>query len=432
MQGLSIYLIPAGLIFAWYFSFRLVRERKSLAIQQEERAAGLVEPASLHPSIDPGTCVGCSACVTACPENNVLGIIQGKASLIAPAHCIGHGACAAACPMDAISLVFGTATRGVDIPHINADFETNIPGIYIAGELGGMGLIRNAVTQGRQAVESIHSSLGKSRGRDRLDLVIVGAGPAGFAASLAAKERGLHFVTLEQEALGGAVAHYPRGKIVMTAPVDLPLIGKMDFKETNKEVLLDFLKKAEHRAKLRVRYQERAEAVEPDEEGFCVQTQKARYKTRTLLLAIGRRGTPRKLGVPGEDHCKVVYRLIDAEQYRGKHVLVVGGGDSALEAAVSIAEQPGTQVALSYRGESFNRAKQKNRNNVNRLQLAGDLNVLLHSNIISISESTVELEQGGRPLKLSNDALIVCAGGVLPTGFLKTMGIVVETKYGTV
>jgi len=431
MQGLSLYIFPAGLILACYVFTRMKREKRCLAIQQEERAAGLTEPASLHPSIDPGFCVGCAACVTACPENNVLGIIHGKAALIAPTHCIGHGACAAACPMDAITLVFGTATRGVDIPHINPDFETNIAGIYIAGELGGMGLIRNAVTQGKQAVESLHKAIGNTRGRDRLDVVIVGAGPAGFAASLAAKERGLRFVTLEQEALGGAVAHYPRGKIVMTAPAHLPLVGKMDFKETRKENLLSFLKKAERTAGLAINYQERVEAIEPVQGGFRLKTQKAVYETSTVLLAIGRRGTPRKLGVPGEGHSKVVYRLIDPEQYRGKHVLVVGGGDSALEAALSIAGQPHTKVTLSYRGDSFGRARQKNRENVHRMQMTGALSVLLASHVKSIADTTVELEQGGRKITLPNEGVIVCAGGVLPTAFLKKIGIMVETKYGS-
>jgi len=431
MQGLSFYSLPAVLIFAAYFFSRIKREKKSLAIHQEELAAGLTEPASLHPVIDPGICVGCSACVTACPENNVLGIIRGKASLIAPTHCIGHGACASACPMEAIQLVFGTATRGVDIPHIDPDFQTNIPGIYIAGELGGMGLIRNAVAQGQQAVESIHRALGKPGRGDVRDLVIIGAGPAGFAASLAAKERGLGFVTLEQESLGGTIAHFPRGKIVMTAPAHLPLVGKMDFRETQKENLLNFFKRAEQKTGLRVNYQERVETVEPDGDGFLVTTAKGKYRTRAVLLAIGRRGTPRKLGVPGESLGKVVYRLIDPEQYRGKHVLVVGGGDSALEAAVSIAEQPRTRVTLSYRGESFNRAKKKNRDNVHRLQRTGGLSVLLGSQVISISNATVELVQGGRPLKVTNDDVIVCAGGVLPTAFLKNIGIEVETKFGT-
>ncbi len=158
----------------------------SRRVLEESIASGMTEPASLHPLIDPARCLGCASCISACPENSVLGLLNGKAQLVNPSHCIGHGACKTACPFDAIELVFGTEKRGLDIPEVNPDYQTNVPGIYIAGELGGMGLIRNAVTQGVQAVTSISklSGIGKSH---PLDLVIVGAGPAGIAASLAAK-----------------------------------------------------------------------------------------------------------------------------------------------------------------------------------------------------------------------------------------------------
>ncbi|MGB5278868.1 MAG: NAD(P)-binding domain-containing protein, partial [Gammaproteobacteria bacterium] len=237
-----LYLLPLLAIFGWYLWKRLNRDRKCRQILEDCVASGLTEPASLHPIIDHVRCLGCASCVKACPENNVLGLIHGKAHLIDPTHCIGHGACKKACPFDAIELVFGTEKRGLDIPQVNEDFQTNVPGIFIAGELGGMGLIRNAVTQGVQAVESIKKLDGI--GSKALDLVIVGAGPAGIGASLAAQAAKLNFVTLEQESLGGTVSHYPRGKIVMTAPVKLPVIGKMQFRETTKEALMEFWEKA--------------------------------------------------------------------------------------------------------------------------------------------------------------------------------------------
>ena len=262
MNTFLIYLIPVGFFCLVFVAQRKRTEKRSIAILEQEQKSGLTEPTSLHPIIDPVKCVGCSACVKACPENNVLGIIHGKAQLIGPTHCIGHGACKTACPMDAITLVFGTEKRGVDIPHIQPNFETNVPGIFIAGELGGMGLIRNAVTQGRQAVESIRKM--KGMGRDDMhDLVIVGAGPSGFTASLAAMEHKLRFVTLEQETLGGTVSHYPRGKIVMTTPAVLPLVGKMKFKETTKESLLQFWQDVEKKTNLTVNYKERVESVVP-------------------------------------------------------------------------------------------------------------------------------------------------------------------------
>ncbi|MDH5555803.1 MAG: NAD(P)-binding domain-containing protein [Alphaproteobacteria bacterium] len=428
--ALLIYSLPFLAAGVSYMIVRGRRHRRLLAIRDAAIKAGLNEPASLHPVINPNRCIGCSLCANACPENMVLGVISGKSELIDPSHCIGHGACKTACPVNAISLVFGTETRGVDIPFVKPNFETNIPGIFIAGELGGMGLIRNAVAQGRQAVDMIAKLDGIGRGED-LDLVIVGAGPAGFAATLAAKQLGLRFVTVEQETLGGTVAHYPRGKVVMTAPMELPLVGKVNFTETTKEALLQFWQSVERKADLDIFYQERVEEVTRADKGFVVQTSRNSYRTRAVLLAIGRRGTPRKLEVPGEHLNKVVYRLIDSEQYRGKNVLVVGGGDSAIEAAVSIAAERDAAVTLSYRGDGFARAKEKNRISVEQSMAAGRLNLLLRSNVKEIGEDRVHISQEDRLIEVPNEAVIVAAGGILPTPFLRKIGIEVETKYGT-
>jgi thioredoxin reductase len=364
------------------------------------------------------------------PAHQVLGMVRRKATLVSPTDCIGHGACRAACPVDAISLVFGDEKRGVDIPNVKPNFESNVAGIFIAGELGGMGLIRNAIEQGRQAMESIAAHVAGKRGNAR-DVVIVGAGPSGIAASLAAKERKLDFVTIEQDSLGGTVASFPRRKLVMTAPATLPLIGKVKFTETTKEALLEFWQKVERSADLKINYGERLEKIERKGDEFDIRTTKGRYTTRAVLLAIGRRGTPRKLGVPGEELPKVVYRLSDPAQYRGMHVLVVGGGDSALESAVTLSEQPDTKVTLSYRSAAFDRAKRKNRQRIAEATAAARLEVLLESNVTRIEPTQVEIEQRGPKVRLPNDAIIVNAGGILPTAFLKDLGIEVETKFGT-
>lgn len=430
MQTELLYALPLVLILWFYLMGKRRKHKLGSAVLEQTVASGMTEPASLHPIIDQVKCLGCAACVKACPENNVLGVIHGKAELVDPSHCIGHGACKRACPFDAIELVFGTEKRGLDIPFVGSDFQTNVPGTYIAGELGGMGLIRNAVNQGVQAVEAINKR--QVNGKFDLDLVVIGAGPAGIASSLAAMANKMKFICVEQDTFGGTVSHYPRGKIVMTAPVKLPVVGKMHFKETTKEALMEFWQGIVEQTGLKVQCNERVEEVVADGDGFNVLTSVATYSTKSVLLAIGRRGTPRKLGVPGEDKTKVVYRLIDAEQYSNQHVLVVGGGDSALEAAISISEAPGTTVTLSYRSEAFSRAKEKNRQKVDAAVKGGSMNVMMKSNVKEIDDKSVTLiASDEKEVVIENDAIIVCAGGILPTPFLKSIGIEVETKYGT-
>ena len=424
----AIYIMPMLLVLVIYLRTGRRNDKRVKARIKEAISSGMTEPPSLHPVINTSICIGSGGCVTACPER-AIGIVRGKAVLVEPAKCIGHGACAPACPVDAISLVFGTERRGMDIPEVNPDFETNVPGIYIAGELGGMGLIRKAVTQGKQAIDSI--SKNKSNNED-LDVLIVGAGSAGIAASLAAKEKNLRFVTIEQEdGLGGAVYHYPRNKIAMTAPMHLPLVGLIKAFEISKEELLGMWNRVVLQTGLKINFNERLEKITPKDKGFTVATSKNNYQARNVLLAIGRRGTPRKLNVPGEEQAKVVYRLINSAQYRGMHILVVGGGDSALEAAISLADEPGTTVTLSYRSEAFSRVKVKNRQLLNVATVENKLEVLLKSNVVNIGEKSVTIDCDGETREIANDAVIVCAGGMLPTPFLKEIGVMVQTHYGT-
>ncbi|ARN83114.1 NAD(P)-binding domain-containing protein [Methylocystis bryophila] len=416
--------------WAIYLPLRARTTSRSHDKLKASKEAGLMEPASLHPIIDHSRCIGCGSCVRACHEGEILGLIDGRSTLVEPSLCIGHGACKAVCPADAIKLVFGTETRGVDIPNVAPNFETNVPGIFIAGELGGMGLVANAIEQGRQAMDSI-AKLKKSADPEMLDVVIVGCGPGGLSASLAAKQKNLRAVTLEQDTLGGTVAHFPRGKLVMTQPFTLPLAGTFKFNELSKEELIEFFESVIQSNGLEIRTGERVEHVSREGDGFLVTSTQGTYKTRAVLLTIGRRGTPRKLDVPGEDHQKVVYRMIDPQQYQGRHVLVVGGGDSALEAACEIADQPGTTVTLSHRSENFSRAKVKNRDRVERARQEGRVEVLYSSSVKRISAEHVEIKYDGEVRTITNDDVIVCVGGILPTPFLKNMGIEVETKYGS-
>lgn len=420
--SIAIYLLATGK------RSRAVKRKISKA-----RECGLHEPVSIHPKIDPAMCIGSGACVKACPEKDILGLVNGKGRLVNASHCVGHGACAVACPVGAVTLVFGTATRGVDIPYVTPNFETNIKGVFIAGELGGMGLIKNAITQGTEAVEHISCLIGggKSEKDGVYDVLIVGAGPAGIGASLAARRKNLSFLTIEQNDIGGAVLQYPRHKIVMTSPVELPMYGKIKLRETTKEALLDLWMGVIGKTGLKIHTNEKMTGMKKEDEGrFRVTTSKGEYLSRSVVLAIGRRGTPRKLGVPGESLSKVTYSLLDPDQHRNQYLLVIGGGDSAVEAALALSEGRGNRVALSYRGESFSRIKPMNKTRLDSAMSKKALRVLLNSNVKEIREKDVDISSGEETMTMPNDYVYIFAGGELPNEFLDSIGIQIEKKFG--
>lgn len=397
---------------------------------RQAREAGLHEPVSLHPVVDVNSCIATGACVAACPEHDILGIRNGKATTINGSQCIGHGACFHACPTEAISLRIGTEKRGVDIPHISKNFETNVPGIFIAGELGGMGLIKNAVEQGRQATENIAKSIRKGHKADH-DLIIVGAGPAGISASLTAKKIGLKCILLEQDTLGGTVYTFPRQKIVMTSPMNLPLYGKIKLFETSKAELLELWTNVLTKHNIDIAENTKVDSIETENGIFKLSTlQGNSYNSASVLLTIGRRGTPRKLNIPGEMKEKVAYRLLEPEEIHGKHIMIAGGGDSAVEAALQLSNQ--NHVILSYRNEVFNRIKPKNNMLLNKAVAEGKIDIRLGTNLISIEEESVNLSfaSGVENLTLKNDLVYIFAGGELPTQFLEKAGIRITRKFG--
>ena len=424
----SVFLLCLLVVVIYIVRLRRISRRTAKKIS-DAKAAGTHEPVSLHPVVDPNNCIATGACITACPEKDILGILSGKATTINASHCVGHGACFHACPTHAISLCIGTEQRGVELPHINQDFETNIPGISIAGELGGMGLIRNAVEQGRQAVDHIARVLGRSH-RAKYDLLIVGAGPAGISGSLTAKKHGLKFLTLEQDSLGGAVYTFPRKKVVMTSPMELPLYGRVKMLETSKGELLELWHSVLTKEDIHVIEQCKAERIHPDGNHFRISTSTGQeYTAKHVLLAIGRRGTPRKLNVPGEETEKVAYRLLEPEQIHDEHILVVGGGDSAVEAALQLCEH--NQVVLSYRKEAFSRIKPRNNEKIMEAMNQSRLEVRFNTSLRSIDKKQVLLTNGGTgDQRIQNDRVYIFAGGELPTQFLNKIGIQITKKFG--
>ena len=425
----SVFIICA-IVLLFYTKTKKKKYTKTKEKVKLAKIEGLFEPISLHPYIDLKSCIGSGACITACPEKDILGIVDGVATVINTSNCIGHGACFHACPVEAISLRIGSETRGVDLPHVSEEYETNIKGMYIAGELGGMGLIKNSVQQGQLAVKSILKSKKPSK-ENVLDLVIIGAGPAGISASLAAKEHGLTSVTLEQDSLGGTVYTFPRSKIVMTAPMNLPLYGKVKLFDTNKDELLKLWKKVILEQDLDLRENTKVDKIVPIEnEVFKIITNTGEeILANQVLLAIGRRGTPRKLNVPGEESQKVAYRLLEPENINNKKIIVVGGGDSAIESALLLMGQ--NEVILSYRKDTFSRLKPKNRD---KIKDAGDkklLNIIYNSNLVSIKDNSVLLSIGNdEPEEIENHQVYIFAGGELPTRFLENAGVKITKRFG--
>lgn len=433
-DALLIWVIGLGLtaLTALPVVLRLRRkERVTDELEMEALKYGLHEPVSLHPVVDPDRCIGISNCVSVCPEE-VLGIRSGQGVAVSPARCIGHGLCERSCPMEAIQLVFGTEKRGVDLPRIKGNFESNVTGLYIVGELGGMGLVANAFEQGRQCVEGIAGE-SENGPAGLLDLVVVGCGPAGLSASLTAMARGMRLVTVEKEDLGGTVRTYPRKKLVMTRPVQVPGYGKLPIREIQKEELIDIWEEVAGKVGLAVNTQEVVTSVDKVAPyHFRVTTNRGVYESHRVILAIGRRGVPRKLGVPGEDGAThIAYSLREPEAYTGDRILVVGGGDSAVEAALALAEQPGNEVRLSYRGSAFSRIKPGNHQRMETALGSGIIEVLWETSPTEVQPGRVHLARNGADvLEVPADQIFVFIGGELPTAFLRASGVEIETHFG--
>lgn len=431
LWGVALLLV---LIFVVPYALRRrAQQQKGQEVVAEVEAQGGDEPDSLHPTIDLGACMGSGRCVEVCPEKDVIVIKDGQATVAHPSRCVGHGLCERACPTDAIDLVLGSEQRGVDLPRIKGNFETNVDGIYVVGELSGIGRIRNAFEQASQCIDGIVAEQ-RDGPEEAYDLLIVGCGPAGLAASLWAQYRGLSFVTVEKEDIGGTVRTYPRKKMVMTRPVRVPGFGTLDVQTIQKEELIDLWEEIVDETNLRssINTGETFKGAEQRRDGtFEVQTTGGTYHSQRVVLAIGRRGVPRKLDIPGEDQPHVAYSLREPERYAGDRITVVGGGDSAVEAALSLARQPGTEVHLSYRRDAITRPKPKNIERIETAIAEGEVKFLPKTNLTEIRDDAVVYRDAeGEIHRLPTDSVFLFIGGVLPTDMIENLGVEIDTKFG--
>ena len=434
-----ILVLSLGLYWLWE---RSDRKQEDVAEQVVADLSGMGElvAASLSPRIDPSRCIGSGACIQACPEKNVIGLIGGVAKLVNPLACVGHGVCEAGCPVDAIKLVYGTRTRGVELPRIGPNFETNREGVYIIGELGGMGLIRNAARQGKKAADHVitgspeHQQPARRGSAGAHDAIVVGAGPAGIAATLRLMQAGLDVQLLEREGFGGTILHYPRGKVVMTGTLDMPLYGKVRKKVMLKEALVELWEDIRAKTEPPLNLGQQVEALSLDPDGMWrVTATGGSFRAANVLLALGVRGAPRKLGVPGEELSKVAYSLLEPDAFQGQHVLVVGGGNSAVETALALSDAGCCRsVSVSYRKRAFARCRGDNRERIDRALRMNAIRGYLATEVETITGDAVTLRHADTDAseRIENDAVIVQIGGTPPADLLRTLGIEIVTKYG--
>ncbi|MBP6632401.1 MAG: NAD(P)-binding domain-containing protein [Kofleriaceae bacterium] len=418
-------LVGLAILVMAVFTTLAGRKQARSEVQPAAMAGG---PRILVHDINDDRCTGCDACVAVCPTN-VLDLVENKSRVLRFQDCIQCEACMHACPTEALVMFpEGAEPPPLKVPEMDGHFQTAIPGQYLIGEVAGKPLVKNAANLGRMVVEHMLATglrPGSRHDPTSVDVAIVGSGPGGLSAALSCAQRGLSYVLLEKEQiLATTIARYPKGKLVMAEPYDTDNVSLLPVFDSSKEELIPIWRELVDRVGVRINMGESVEAVAPNQAGgFEVRTTVAAYRAQRVVLAIGTRGKPRTLQVPGENLPKVANLLEDPDELRGRAVLVVGGGDSAVEAAVAIADAGG-RVMLSYRGRSFNRCAQKNKQTVENYAKEGRLKVKLQSQVVAIEPEAVILQLGdGTQKRYGNDAVFVLIGADPPVAWLEKLGV---------
>jgi thioredoxin reductase/ferredoxin len=408
------------------FTMVSARKRHRAMVAPTDSAVG---PRILVHDINDDRCTGCDACVAVCPTN-VLDLVSNKSRVLRFQDCIQCEACMFACPTEALVMFpEGGLPPPLKVPEIDEHFQTAIPGQYLIGEVAGKPLVKNAANLGRAVVEHMLATglRAGALGRDasRVDVAIIGSGPGGLSAALTCLQRGLSYVVLEKEQLiASTIARYPKGKLIMAEPYDAMNLSLLPVFDSAKEQLIPIWRELIDRVGLAIKQGESVETVVRGKDGiFDVRSTVAAYRAQRVVLSIGTRGKPRTLQVPGENLPKVFSLLDDPDDWRGRAVLVVGGGDSACEAALALADA-GAKVMISYRGKGFGRAQPKNKQAIEGYAAQGRIKAKLGSQVVAFEPDSVTLAlHDGSQKRYPNEGAFVLIGADPPVAWLEKMGI---------